>query len=66
LGNLGTPPLSVDRALGYIKLADRWVKPEQLAAEKQEAIRQKQADQRWRTKLVKLRDDLKNYWCQFN
>ena len=51
---------TVWKHLGYVKQADRWVKPEQLAAEKQEAIRQKQADQRWRTKLAKLRDDLQS------
>lgn len=48
------------RSLGYKKHGNRWVKPEQVAAEKQEAIRQKQADKHWRTKLAKLRDDLRS------
>ncbi len=48
------------RSLGYKKQGNRWVKPEQLAAEKQEAIRQKQADKHWRTKLIKLRDDFQS------
>jgi hypothetical protein len=48
------------RHLGYRKHGPRWVKPEQLAAEKQEAIRQKQADKRWRTRLAKIRDDLQS------
>jgi hypothetical protein len=48
------------RSLGYKKQGHRWVRPEQLAAGKQEAIRQKQADKQWRTKLAKLRDDLQS------
>lgn len=49
---------TVWKRLGYVKQGNRWVKPEQITAEKQEAIRQKQADQRWRTKLMKLREAL--------
>lgn len=44
--------------LGYRKHGSRWVKPDQIAAEKQEALRQKQADRHWRPKLEKLRLDL--------
>jgi tetratricopeptide (TPR) repeat protein len=44
--------------LGFQKLRSRWVKPEELAAEKQEAARQKQADKLWRPKLEKLLNDL--------
>jgi hypothetical protein len=51
---------AVWKHLGYKKQGNGWVKPEQLAAERQEAIHQKQADKRWRTKLLKLRDDLQS------
>jgi hypothetical protein len=44
--------------LGYRKLVNRWVKPEELAAERQEAARQKQADKQWKPRLDKLRTDL--------
>ncbi len=46
------------RHLGYKRQGNRWVKPEELAAEKQESARQKQAEKHWRTKLEKLRGDL--------
>ena len=52
---------SVDAAwrhLGYKKQGYRWVRSDEVAAAKQEAIRQKQADRHWRTKLEKLRNDL--------
>jgi tetratricopeptide (TPR) repeat protein len=44
--------------LGYKKQGRRWVKAEDLAAEKLEAARQKQADKEWGPKLEKLRGDL--------
>ena len=46
--------------LGYKKQGDRWVKPEEAAAAKQEAARQKQADKHWKPKLEKLRDGLES------
>ena len=39
--------------LGYKKQGNRWVKPEELAAEKQEAARQKQADKHWKAEAGK-------------
>ena len=44
--------------LGYKKHKDRWLKPLDLAAQKLEADRQKQADAQWKPKLQKLRDAL--------
>ena len=44
--------------LGYKKQGRRWVKPEDLAAEKLEAARQKQADKFWGQTLEKLRVEL--------
>ncbi len=46
--------------LGYRKQRNRWMKPDEVAAEKQDATRQKQADRRWRSKLEKLREDLQS------
>ena len=46
------------RHLGYKKQGDRWVKAEELAAEKLEAERQKHADKLWRPKLERLREGL--------
>ena len=46
--------------LGYKKQGDRWVKPEEVAAAKQEAAQQKQADKHWKTKLERLRDGLES------
>ena len=46
--------------LGYKKQGDRWVKPDDVAAAKQEAARQKQADKQWKTKLERLRDGLES------
>ena len=46
--------------LGYKKQGNRWVKPEEAAAAKQEAARQKQADKHWKPKLEKLRDGLES------
>jgi hypothetical protein len=46
------------KKLGYRKSGERWVKPDQLAAEKVEAERQKQAYKRWRPILEKSRDGL--------
>jgi Pretoxin HINT domain len=48
------------RHLGYKKQGNRWVKPELVAAAKQNAAVQKQADRGWKTKLEKLRDWLQN------
>ena len=42
--------------LGYKKQGNRWVKPEEAAAAKQEAARQKQADKHWKPRLEKLRE----------
>ena len=46
------------KRLGYKKQGRRWVKPEDLAAEKLEAARQKQADKFWGKTLEKLRVEL--------
>jgi len=48
------------RHLGYKKAGNRWVKPEDLAAEKQEAETQKRADKQWKPKLEKIRDGLES------
>ena len=48
------------RHLGYKKQGTRWIKPDQAAAEKQEAEKQKQADKYWKPVLAKLRDDLQS------
>ncbi len=42
--------------LGYKKHKDRWVKPDDLAAQKQELDLQKKADAHWKTRLEKLRE----------
>ena len=42
--------------LGYKKNKDRWVKPDDLAAQKLELELQKKADAHWKTRLEKLRD----------
>ena len=42
--------------LGYKKHKDRWVKPDDLAAQKLEAERQKHADTQWKPRLEKLRE----------
>ena len=46
--------------LGYKKQGNRWVKPDEVAAAKQEALQQKQADKHWKTTLEKLREGLVN------
>ena len=46
--------------LGYKKHAKRWVKPEDLAAQKLEAERQKRADVEWKPRLEKLRVGLES------
>jgi tetratricopeptide (TPR) repeat protein len=46
--------------LGFKKQGNRWVKADQVAAQKEEAERQKQADKYWRPVLEKLRDDLRS------
>ncbi len=46
--------------LGYKKHKDRWFKPEDLAAQKLDAERQKRADSQWKPRLEKLRDALES------
>jgi tetratricopeptide (TPR) repeat protein len=46
------------RHLGFAKQGSRWVKPEEAAAERSRAERQKLADKQWKPKLEKLRDGL--------
>ncbi len=44
--------------LGFKKHQDRWFKPDDLAAQKLEADRQKRADLQWKPRLEKLREAL--------
>ncbi len=46
------------RHLGFKKVGGRWVKPDELAAERLEAERQKHADRQWKPKLERIRDGL--------
>jgi Pretoxin HINT domain/HEAT repeats len=46
--------------LGYKKQGQRWVKPEEAVAARQEALHQKQADKHWKTRLEHLRDGLQS------
>ena len=46
--------------LGYKKHKDRWFKPDDLAAQKLEAERQKHADSQWKPRLEKLRNALES------
>ncbi len=46
--------------LGFMKTHDRWVKPDDLAAQKLEADRQKRADKEWKPRLEKLRGALES------
>jgi hypothetical protein len=46
------------KKLGYKRSGERWVKPDELAARKLEAEREKQAYRRWRPVLEKYRDAL--------
>jgi hypothetical protein len=46
------------RHLGYKKQGNRWVKPEEQAAERLEAERQRHADKQWRPKLEHIREGL--------
>jgi tetratricopeptide (TPR) repeat protein len=46
--------------LGYKKQGNRWVKPEEAAAQKLEAEHQKRADVHWKPRLEKLRDELQS------
>lgn len=48
------------KRLGYKKVRGRWVTDAQLAEEKAEAERQKQADRLWKPRLEKLRDGLES------
>jgi hypothetical protein len=46
------------RHLGYKKAGNRWVKPEEAAAGKLEAERQRRADRSWRPRLEKMREGI--------
>ncbi|WP_165226160.1 polymorphic toxin-type HINT domain-containing protein [Aquisphaera insulae] len=46
------------KRLGYRKQGGRWVRPEDLAAEKAEAEAQKKADREWKPRLERIRDGL--------
>ncbi len=46
------------RHLGYKRQGDRWVKADELAAERLEADRQRHADKQWEPKLKRLRESL--------
>jgi Pretoxin HINT domain/HEAT repeats len=46
--------------LGYKKHKDRWVKPDDLAAQKLEAELQKRADSQWKLRLEKLREAMES------
>ena len=46
--------------LGYKKQGNRWIKPEIVAVQKQEADIQKHANKHWKQVLEKLRDDLQS------
>ncbi len=46
--------------LGFKKHHNHWVKPDDLAAQKLEADRQKRADTQWKPRLEKLRDALES------
>ena len=46
--------------LGYKKYKNRWFKPDDLAAQKLDADRQKRADTQWKPRLEKLRDGLES------
>ena len=48
------------KRLGYKKQGNHWVKPEEVAAARQEAARQMQADKQWKPKLEKLRAGLES------
>lgn len=48
------------RHLGYKKQGNRWIKPEEQAANRLEAERQKYADRQWRPKLERIRDGLES------
>jgi hypothetical protein len=46
--------------LGYKKHGKRWVKPDELAAQKLEFERQKRADLQWKPRLERLRENLES------
>jgi hypothetical protein len=48
------------RRLGYKKHGNRWVKPEEQAADRLEAERQKHTDKQWRPKLERIREGLES------
>jgi tetratricopeptide (TPR) repeat protein len=49
---------AVWRRLGYKKQGGQWVKPDLLAADKQDADRQRKADKQWKSRLERIRDGL--------
>ena len=49
---------AVWRRLGYKKQGEQWVKPEELAAAKQDADRQRKVDKQWKSRLERIRDGL--------
>jgi hypothetical protein len=49
---------AVWRRLGYKRQGEQWVKPEELAAAKQDADRQRKADKPWKSRLERMRDSL--------
>jgi hypothetical protein len=48
------------RHLGYKRTGNRWVKPDDLAAAKQDAEIQKRADKHWKPKFDRIRDGLES------
>jgi Pretoxin HINT domain len=46
------------KRLGYKKQGNRWVHPQEAAAQKLEADRQRHADQKWKPRLEKVREGL--------
>jgi Pretoxin HINT domain len=48
------------KKLGYVKKGNRWVKPEDAAAQRVELERQKKADQHWKPQLEKMREGLES------
>ena len=46
---------AVWRRLGYKKQGDQWIKPDAMAAERQDAERQRRSDKQWRPRLDHIR-----------
>jgi len=49
---------AVWRRLGYKKQGEQWIKPDEAAADRQDADRQRRADKQWRSRLERIRDGL--------